>query len=149
MPTTTTAFVFALIATVVVGFVILWVAICYALASVSGWKRLQRLFATGPFEGPTSRTSGYVGRSRYRGALIAGASAAGLYLNVVPAFRIGAGPLLIPWKSLEGPSPSPGLASHVTLEVPAANTRLRLPESVASRLLLFRPTRLPDSRSTQ
>jgi hypothetical protein len=148
VPTTTTAFVLALLATVVVGFVALWVAICYLLASVSGWKRLQHLYATGPFEGPTFRTSGYIGRSRYRGALIAGASAAGLYLNVAPLFRIAAGPLLIPWKSIEGPSPSPGLASHLTLEIPAANASLRLPESVASRLLHFRPINLSNSRST-
>ena len=133
---TTTTFVLALLATVVVSFVVLWVAICQVLASVSGWKRLQRLYATGPFEGETSKSSGHVGRSRFRGAaLIVGASRAGLYLNVVPPFRIGAGPVLIPWRKIAGPSPSPGLIAHLTLEIPEAGTSLRLPESVTRKLL--------------
>lgn len=35
-------------------FVILWLAIVYTIASVSGWRRLRLLYATGPFEGATS-----------------------------------------------------------------------------------------------
>lgn len=135
MPTTTTGFVVSILAAVVVWFAVLWVAICYTLASVSGWRRLRRLYETGPFEGPSSRFSGYVGRSRFRGALIGGATAAGLHLNVVAPFRIGAGPVLIPWSDITGPAPSPGLVSFVTLEFPKARTSLRLPENVAGELL--------------
>jgi hypothetical protein len=123
-----------------VGFAAIWIAIGYLIASVSGWKRLRQRYSAGSFTGPTSRTSGYVGPSRYRGALIVGASAAGLHLDVVPIFRIGAGPVLIPWKSIAGPTPSAGLPSFVTLEFPEAGTRLRLPESVAKELLRFRRT---------
>ena len=120
----------------VVGFVVLWLAICYTIASVSGWRRLLLLYATGPFEGATCLFAGYVGVSRYRGrALIAGATPAGLYLNVLAPFRFGAGPLLIPWHDITVSAPSTGPISFVTFEFPKAGTRLRAPESVASKLL--------------
>ena len=133
---TTTGLVLSIIAAVVVWFVVLWVAICYVVASVSGWKRLRQLYETGPFEGPTFSFAGYVGRSRFRGgALIGGATASGLYLNVAAPFRIGAGPVLIPWHDITASAPSPGLNSLVALEFPKAHTSLRVTETVADKLL--------------
>ena len=132
---TTTGLVVSIIAVAAVWFVVLWVAICYSIASVSGWRRLRLLYETGPFEGATSKFSGYVGRSRYRGALIAGGTVGGLYLNVAAPFRIGAGPVLIPWHDITVSAPSGGPISFVTLEFPSARTSLRVPENVASRLL--------------
>lgn len=133
---TTTGLVLSIIAAAVVWFVVLWVAICYGIASVSGWRRLRLLYETGPFEGATFGFAGYVGRSRYRGsALIGGATAAGLYLNVAAPFRIGAGPVLIPWHDITASAPSPGLVSFVTLEFPKAHTSLRVTETVANKLL--------------
>ncbi len=133
---TTTGLVLGIIALAVVWFVVLWLAICYTIASVSGWRRLRVLYAAGPFEGATSTFAGYVGPSRYRGrALIAGASPAGLHLNVAAPFRIGAGPVLIPWHDITVSPPSTGLVSLVTFEFPKARTRLRAPESVAGKLL--------------
>lgn len=137
MPTNTTL-VLSIVAAVAVWFVALWVAICYSIALVSGWRRLRPLYETGPFEGATSRFSGYVGRSRYRGALIAGATPAGLYLNVAVPFRIGAGPVLIPWHDITVAAPSAGPASFVTFEFPNARTSLRTPEDVARKLLKWR-----------
>jgi hypothetical protein len=133
---TNTGLVLAIIAAGAVWFVVLWVAICYTIASVSGWRRLRLLYDAGPFEGATFKFSGYVGRSRYRGgALIAGATPAGLYLNVAAPFRIGAGPVLIPWRDIAVSAPSPGPVSLVTFEFPNARTRLRAPEVVARELL--------------
>ncbi|HET9767636.1 MAG TPA: hypothetical protein VFS60_12355 [Thermoanaerobaculia bacterium] len=132
---TTTGLVVIIIAVAVVWFVVLWVAICFSIASVSGWRRLGLLYETGPFEGATFKFSGYVGRSRYRGALIAGATPTGLYLNVAAPFRIGAGPLLIPWHDITVSAPGAGSNSLVTFELPKARTRLRVPEDVASKLL--------------
>jgi hypothetical protein len=134
VPTNTTL-VLSIVAAAVVWFVVLWVAICYGIAAVSGWRRLRSLYETGPFEGATSRFSGYVGRSRYRGALIAGATPAGLYLNVAAPFRIGAGPVLIPWHDIRVAAPSAGTAAFVTFEFPNARTSLRAPEDVARKLL--------------
>ena len=132
---TNTSLVLSIIAAAAVWFVVLWAAICYTIASVSGWRRLRLLYETGPFEGPTSKFSGYVGRSRFRGALIAGASPAGLYLNVAAPFRIGIGPILIPWRDITVSGPSPGLVSLVTFEFSKARTNLRAPEDVARELL--------------
>jgi hypothetical protein len=136
---TTTGFVFTIIAVAAVWFVALWVAICYSIASVSGWRRLRLLYETDPFEGAISKFSGYVGRSRYRGALIAGATPAGLYLNVAAPFRIGAGPVLIPWHDITVSAPGPGFSSLVTFEFPNALTKLRVPADVASKLLKWQP----------
>jgi hypothetical protein len=135
---TTAVLVLSIIAGALVGFVLLWLAICYGIASVSGWRRLRVLYETSPFVGATSRISGYVGPSRYRGALIAGATAAGLYLNVVAVFRIGTAPLLIPWRDITVSPPSGGLVSLVTFDFPRAGTSLRVPESVAGKLLAAR-----------
>ena len=133
---TTAGLVLSIIALAAVWFLVLWLAICFSIASVSGWRRLRQLYETGPFEGATSRFAGYVGPSRYRGAaLIAGATPAGLYLNVAAPFRVGAGPVLIPWHDITVSAPSTGPVSFVTFEFPKARTRLRAPESVASKLL--------------
>lgn len=133
---TTLGLVLGIITLAVVWFVVLWLAICYTIASVSGWRRLRQLYETGPFEGPTFKFAGYVGPSRFRGAaLIAGATPVGLYLNVAAPFRIGAGPVLIPWHDITVSPPSSGPISLVTFEFPAARTRLRVQENVASKLI--------------
>jgi hypothetical protein len=132
---TTAGLVASVITLFAVGFVALWLAICFCIASVSGWRRLRLLYETGPFEGATSTFSGYVGPSRYRGALIAAATPAGLYLNVAALFRVGAGPVLVPWHDITVSAPSSGLTSFVTFDFPKARTRLRVPESVANKLL--------------
>jgi hypothetical protein len=133
---TTLGLILGIIALAAVGFVALWLAICYSIALVAGWKRLRQLYETGPFEGPTSTFSGYLGPSRYRGgALIVGATSAGLYLSVAAPFRIGAGPVLIPWHDITVSPPSTGLISLVTFDFPKARTSLRVRESVASKLL--------------
>src|SRR5687768_7587996 len=134
---TTLVLILGIIALGVVWFVVLWLAICYGIAFASGWRRLRRLYETGPFEGPTFKFPGYVGPSRYRGAaLIGGATPAGLYLNVAAPFRIGAGPVLIPWHDITvSPVSSFGLISLVTFEFPSARTRLRVQENVASKLI--------------
>ena len=136
MPTTTVGLVLGIITLAVVWFVVLWLAICYSIALVSGWRRLRQLYETGPLEGPTFKFAGYVGPSRYRGAaLIGGATPAGLYLNVAAPFRIGAGPVLIPWHDVTVLPPSSGLISLVTFEFPRARTRLRVQENLASKLI--------------
>jgi hypothetical protein len=69
-------------------------------------------------------------------ALIGGATPAGLYLNVAAPFRIGAGPVLIPWHDITvSPVSSFGSISLVTFEFPSARTRLRVQENVASKLI--------------
>src|SRR5262249_14977019 len=97
---TTAGLILGIVALAAIWFALLWFLICYLFARVSGWTRLRRLYETGSFEGPTSAFSGRVGRSRLRGALIAGATPAGLYMNVTAPFRIFAGPVFIPWHDI-------------------------------------------------
>lgn len=133
---TTTSLVFGIVTLAVVWFAGLWLAICFGIATVSGWRRLRRLYETETFAGKTTAFSGYVGGSRFRGgALIAAATPAGLYLNVAPLFRVGAGPVLIPWRDITVFPPSGGPVSLVTFELPRARTSLRVPEVVAGELL--------------
>jgi hypothetical protein len=133
---TTTGLVLGIIALAVLWFVVLWLAICYGIARAARWPHLLRLYKTGPFEGPTIKFAGYVGVARYRGgALLGGATPAGLSLNVVAPFRIGAGPVFIPWQDIAVEQPSPGLRPLVTFHFQKAGTSLRVQESVASKLL--------------
>ena len=135
----TAGFVLSIVALSVVWFVVLWLAICYGVAKAAGWGRLRQLYETGPFEGPTSTSPGYVGASRYRGrALIMGASPAGIYLNVSALFRVGTSPVLIPWHDVTVSAPSSGPIPLVTFEFANARTSLRVPESAARKLLEWR-----------
>ena len=133
----TTAIVFGTIVLSTLMFIALWCGICYGISLVARWPRLRELYAYDQgFQGPTTTFSGYVGVSRYRGALIGGATAAGLYLNVAAPFRLGgAGPVFIPWQDISVLPPSGGLIPYVTFDFPKAGTRLRVPESVANGFL--------------
>ena len=135
----TAGFVLSIVALSIVGFVVLWLAICYGIAKAAGWGRLRQLYETGSFEGPTSTSPGYVGASRYRGrALIVGASPAGLYLNVSALFRVGTRPVLIPWHDVSVSAPSSGPIPLVTFELAKAGTSLRVPEGAAGKILEWR-----------
>jgi hypothetical protein len=132
----TTSFVLGIVALGLVWFVMLWLAVSYTIALVAGWRRLRQHYATSSFDGPSFPSAGYVGPSRYRGgALIVGATPAGLYLNVAAPFRIGAGPVLVPWQEIRVSKPGNDLMSTVTFELPEAGTRLRVAGDVADRLL--------------
>lgn len=132
---TTAGLVLGIVVLAAIWFAILWLAICYAFAKTSGWLRLRPVYETGQFEGSTFKLSGYLGRSRFRGALIAGATPAGLYLNVAAPFRIFARPVLIPWHDITVSPPSVGPNPLVTFNLPKARTSLRVREDVASKLL--------------
>ena len=124
--------IFGLIALSGVAFIALWCGICYGIALVARWPRLRDLYGYDQaFAGPTTTFSGYVGVARYRRVLLGGATAAGLYLNVAAPFRIGAGPVFIPWQDISVVQPGSGSVSQVTFDFPKAETRLRVPESVA------------------
>jgi hypothetical protein len=81
------------------------IAILFLLSRISGWDLLARRFrANGPFCGEmwnwqSARFRGWFG---YNNCLIFGASPEGLYLAMMPLFRIFGHPaLLIPWTEIE------------------------------------------------
>lgn len=79
-------------------FVCFWLAITF-LISLFGWRGLASAYAaTAPFAGPVSRwNTGRIGLARYGTSLTVGADPVGLFLAVLPLFRIGHRPLFIPW----------------------------------------------------
>jgi hypothetical protein len=84
-----------------VGFVILWCAIGWLIARVSGWRALAARFPRGD-ERPT-RTwwfrSGRMGLMTLNGALRVGASPRFLHLAILPGF-VGFPPIALPWGEL-------------------------------------------------
>ena len=87
----------------VIGFVILWLTVCYLISIVGGWSRLAKEYRS------DSRVDGrrwsfQSGSMRfgtsYTNVLTVGAGEAGLSLSMFILFRVGHPPLLIPWSDL-------------------------------------------------
>ena len=81
-------------------FVAMWASMLYLISAVSGWNALSKRFRLqGRFYGETrpfrsARLRFYV---HFGNCLDVGADESGLYLAVLPIFRFGHPPLLIPW----------------------------------------------------
>lgn len=86
-----------------VGFALLWSAIVFATARISGWASLARAYpGTQPASGQSWHfTSATFGRlSSYRNVLTVMTTPSGLFLRPILPFRIGHEPLLIPWNAI-------------------------------------------------
>jgi hypothetical protein len=83
-------------------FILLWVIILFVLANIGGWSRLAQYYeAQSKFEGEKwSFKSGRMGMTNYSGCLKIGSDDYGLYLAVLPLFRVGHPPLFIPWHDI-------------------------------------------------
>ena len=83
----------------------LWNGLCVLLSFISGWGLLARKYRLrGHFDGKRWEVQyGRVGPISIRGGLILGANSEGLYLGMIPLFRPGHPPLLIPWKDTSVP----------------------------------------------
>ncbi|MBX3436055.1 MAG: hypothetical protein KF861_01085 [Planctomycetaceae bacterium] len=88
------------IAVAAVVFSLLWVAILLAAAQLGGWAALAEHFRSDhrPLGKPHYLCSGSFGRMNYGFCLTIGVSDDGLSLSVLPFFRVGHPPLLIPWR---------------------------------------------------
>jgi len=86
----------------VVSFVVLWNLVVLLISAISGWRHLAGYYrAPGPFSGQKwTWQMGWFGAARYRGVLTVGADTSGLYLDVMPLFRIGHPALFIPWSDI-------------------------------------------------
>ncbi len=84
-------------------FVAIWCGVVALLAVVGGWSRLAAVYrAEGEYAGPIwYMQTARLGFTRYKGVLTAGATPEGLYLAVMPLFRIAHPPLWIPWDEIE------------------------------------------------
>lgn len=98
-----------------VAFPIVWVGVCLLLGRLGGWGRMATHYRTSE---PAPRgvewfTTGTVGGVRYRNALVVAASPRGLYLSVLPLFRPGHPPLLVPWSAVQPGPPSRWFGARV------------------------------------
>lgn len=80
-------------------FIGIWVFVCFLLAIIGGWSRLAKQYRfPSDFSGKKWHLqSGRLGLTNYKNCLTIGANEYGLYLAVLPFFRVAHPPLLIPW----------------------------------------------------
>lgn len=111
-------------------FVGMWLLVSFLLASMGGWRALaQHYIASSPFDGRrfrfrSAQLGGYV---NYGGCLTLGAGPSGLYLAVLPFFRMAHPPLIIPWSDIAAREARSWLFSAIELEfakAPGASVRL-------------------------
>jgi hypothetical protein len=78
-----------------------WMLVSYVIGAISGWNALSKRFACpkGAFHGETwsFRRARMRFLTRYGNCLTFGADESGLYMSILPFFRVGHPPLLIPW----------------------------------------------------
>ena len=84
-------------------FVAGWLLVSYLLSALGGWQSLAKHYASSsPFTGRRFRfrSAQFGGYVNYGGCLTIGSGAQGLYFAVLPFFRAGHPPLLIPWNDV-------------------------------------------------
>ena len=84
-------------------FIILWVGVCKLIAAAGGWRILARDYrADSIFDGKKLwlKSIGMRSWTNYSNCINIGANKYGLYLSVIPIFRVGHPPLFFPWMDI-------------------------------------------------
>ena len=119
-------------------FVAMWLGVTFLLSAMGGWRKLAEHYSTsGGFTGKrfrfrSAQLGGYV---NYGGCLTLGSDSQGLYLAVLPFFRMAHPPLLIPWNDIGAREARSWFFPAIELEftkAPAAS--VRLPRRLAEAL---------------
>lgn len=83
-------------------FSILWSGISFLISYLSGWRYLAGRYRTEPLmEGFYRGVYGRIGIANYNGVLRVAFTEKGMYMHVMPLFKIGHPPLLLPWNHLK------------------------------------------------
>ena len=85
------------------GFVALWICICQLISAAGGWRALSWHYrANSTFEGRKEwlKSARLRHWTNYNNCLVVGSNKYGLYLGVLPIFRVGHPPLFIPWMDI-------------------------------------------------
>lgn len=84
------------------------------LSRIGGWSEMAAMFECDnlPDGNQSYFQSARIGWINYGSCLILMASDSGLYMSVLPLFRFGHPPLLIPWDRIKIDSPSTGVLSR-------------------------------------
>ena len=84
-------------------FIILWIGVCKILSAIGGWRMLaQHYRSNSDFDGQKMRfkSAGLRRWTNYNNCITVGANKYGLYMAILPIFRIGHPPLFFPWQDI-------------------------------------------------
>jgi hypothetical protein len=87
----------------IVFFIVLWIFVSKLISAAGGWRILARDYrANSLFDGQKLwfRSAGMRRWTNYSNCITVGANKYGLYLSVLPIFRIGHPPLFFPWTEI-------------------------------------------------
>ncbi|MDA1208883.1 MAG: hypothetical protein O2904_02515 [bacterium] len=84
---------------IVIGFAILWIGICNAMAYMSGWKSLARKYPAlnKPMQKRYFMQDMKIRWATYKNGITIRTGPEGIYFSMFPVFRFGHTPFLIPW----------------------------------------------------
>ena len=122
-------------------FVMMWGFVLFLLAQLGGWSRLaQHYQAQTDFTGKKWRfKSGRMGLTNYSACLTIGANNSGLYVAVLPLFRVGHPPLLIPWADITTSKSKSFWISYLDFTFARApSVTFKIPEQLGTTLLSLR-----------
>lgn len=119
-----------------------WVVVCLLLARFGGWNALAKRYRTS--EAGTGQLFRFaslaLGPGRmpvtYRGCVAIEIGERGLLIRVLPLFRFGHPPLLIPWRAIAGCQPDKFFFQPCTrLDLSDPSTRLLVPGAAGTAIL--------------
>ena len=87
----------------IVFFIMVWMAVCKLISAVGGWNILSRDYrANSAFDGKKIwlKSVGLRRWTNYNNCITVGGDKYGLYLAVLPIFRVGHPPLFFPWADI-------------------------------------------------
>lgn len=122
-------------------FVGMWVFVCFLLSLFGGWSRLAEAYrARAEFRGKKRYLqSGRLGLTNYNSVLTVGANEEGLYLAVMPLFRVGHPSLFIPWYDITTTEHQGWMFAYLDFTfTKAPSVKLRLLRKVGEKLIMMK-----------
>lgn len=101
------------------GFIALWLIICLALAKISGWSQLAKIYpCKEKFSGSKSYFSTIcINGANYINVVTIGVNQTHFYLKLMFIFSFGSKPLLIPYTAIKGKISKWGPSNSVDLNI--------------------------------
>lgn len=118
-------------------FCALWCGVMKITASISGWSRLSEAYAAPhPFTGTRIPfQSLFFGQTNYNSIITVGVSPEALYLRLIPFFRYGHAPLLIPFTDLRASVRKGWVFTYVDMAIPRfPDIRMRIFPRLAEKI---------------
>ena len=120
-------------------FPIFWCSICYIISRLSGWSKIAAEYPRmqDPFSGNRFRfRSMRLGLANYNNCVSFTVAPQGLFISVMPFFRVGHPPVMIPWSIFSNvEEKSVVFFSWYEFSLSHPHVTLKLPRSVAEDAL--------------